>query len=317
MQSIFKKALITIAFLSLTFFLLPSCMVSSPSDPGLTLDDTNPPMSEDSESQTDHESIMVEIPPFTDTISTDDYTIEKIDGTYYLSFHEGKKATESQINSCTQADITFASFQELINALKNNELTYEQKIIMQASFSQNDNGIVLCNFDQIYEPVLPDNMAYNQISWEGNDFLSFSFPGGVVHFYDRETYTAHFEKNYLNYPSGSDVVIKNSYRENYDSLPCEWTEYTQYGNTYRIGRFDITTSDGVFHVFLDYILRYTGSFNHVTASDTIPYMVTVYGELDGQYVRIVLSSPDTAPTVEWLSSFGITPYADNSDHVAS
>ena len=127
----------------------------------------------------------------------------------------------------------------------------------------------------------------------------------------------YYENYHVNEPSGSDITNLTEYEENYDSHPCKWKKYSQNGNSYLIGRMDITTDKGVLHVSLDYLLRYSGGVPGVQTSDTIPYTVTIYGELDGRYVIFSFPYCNEAPTVEWLTSFGITPYVENKDTAKS
>ncbi|MBQ3507213.1 MAG: hypothetical protein IJA91_01580 [Clostridia bacterium] len=69
------------------------------------------------------------------------------------------------------------------------------------------------------------------------------------------------------------------------------------------------------HIVLTYVLQLNS--NLLPVSDTVPLDIHLFGEKNDIHFDYLIQGLTEAPTVEWLSSFSIAPYVDNSDHVVS
>ena len=245
--------------------------------------------------------------------STDAYTVSQVNGQYYLNFKDGYKASAEDIKGCEQANITFDSLADMKSKLQNGNLSGSDQIIMQAAFPKDENGILMCDLTKLYEPVLPDGVSYSRVSWSGGTEISFAFNGGTFLWGNESTYNARLQSEYVNAPSTTNYTVTSDQEGTYDGHPCRWIELTRTnGLSFRVACIEITVDGRSVYA----VLNFSADDDTDTASN-VPFTGTVMTEINGQYIIITIANPTTAPTVEWLSSFGITPYVDNSDHVVS
>ncbi len=325
--------LFKIVFLSLVFLLIFLVACSSSADTGTSTtnettqladdvdtaitDNTNETPDDTTTSATDTVDTSS---PETETLplpngsfSTDAYTVSQVSGQYYLNFKDGYKASAEDIKGCEQANITFDSLADMKSKLQNGTLSTSEQIIMQAAFPKDENGILMCDLANLYEPVLPDGVSYSKVSWSGGAELSFAFNGGTFLWAKESTYRARLQSEFVNAPNTTNYTITSDQEGTYDGHPCRWIELTRTnGLSFRIACIEITVDGHSVYA----VLNFSAADDTGTAPEA-PFTGTIMTELNGQYIIITIANPATAPTVEWLSSFGITPYVDNADHVTA
>lgn len=247
------------------------------------------------------------------SFSTDAYTVSQVSGQYYLNFKDGYKASAEDIKGCEQANITFDSLADMKSKLQNGNLSTSEQIIMQAAFPKDENGILMCDLTKLYEPILPDGVSYSKVSWSGGTAISFAFSGGTFLWAEESTYNARLQREYVHAPNTTNYTITSDQEGTYDGHPCRWIELTRTnGLSFRIACIEITVDGRAVYA----VLNFSAADDTGTAPEA-PFTGTIMTELNGQYIIITIANPTTAPTVEWLSSFGITPYVDNADHVTA
>ncbi len=298
-----------------------SLVFSSCGSPAPSVDttDTLSPATEESEAPT--ETAAPEVPAFDGTFATDAYAVTCVGDQFYLNFNESHKATSAEISACQEAGITFESLADFKDKLINGKLTASEQITMQAAFPKDENGILMCDLTQLYEPVLPDGTAsYSWVYWKGGAALSFAYGSHMVSLTTKDEYRNFFQTEYVNAPNTTNYTITADYEGIYDGQPCRWIELTRRnGKSFRVGCMDLPVGGRTVYVVLNFQApQETGTDSSEIAQQT-PFGGKIMTEIDGHYLVVFIVSPSTAPTVEWLTSFGVRPYVENSnaDHVTS
>ena len=267
--------------------------------------------------------------------STDAYTVSHINNSYYWNFAAGNTPIPGDDSYLAVSDtcLYFDSLAAMKEKILSNTLTQLEIATIKTAFPQDENGILMFNIQNLYQATAPTGYTFPQVLWEGDIYgglLGSQGPQNELldawgywrvlsaEQYDAK-YAAVFEKYIQDYETNESKSIISHEISQYEGLPCEIYDLQTSVAQLRVIWFDIPTGDGQepLHISLSYTTNYSGSSESVGVSDTIPYRGYIFGISDGQYYQITLHDFTTAPSVEWLSSFGITPYVEGGDHVAS
>lgn len=262
------------------------------------------------------------------SFSTPDYEVKVIDGKCYLNFTDGNEAETNSDSSnggnmSTIFDdfIRFDSLTEMKQKLVNNQLTDEQKNIIKAKFALSENGFEICNVQELIQPVVPADLSLASVYLYGDEY-SFSLientstpqMSAIVNFGSTSKWEQYYQKC-------MDVIERNQLDSHetgtFDGASCEIYIYTT--NTAQIKEVYLTLpateQNASTHIVLTYVLQLNS--NLLPVSDTVPLDIHLFGEKNDIHFDYLIQGLTEAPTVEWLSSFSIAPYVDNSDHVVS
>ena len=103
-------------------------------------------------------------------IKIDDYTLIKNENGCYLTFDDiSKYQNNSSSGSMLVGDITFGSIKEFKDTITKGLLTDWQKEIV-ATFSNNGANIQTCDFNNLYEPRLPQEGNVSAVYWKGDTY---------------------------------------------------------------------------------------------------------------------------------------------------
>jgi hypothetical protein len=260
------------------------------------------------------------------SFSTPDYDVTVIDGKCYLNFTDGNEAeTTAQGDLVFGGDHTyliFSSLAEMKQKLQENTLTATEINTVKAYFQRNETGFEICNVANLMTTVLPDGWCNTRVDLlgatyrigvdggESNPHLS-----GIM----RLSESSQWDKMYADELELIQTKTNiNHTTETFDGIPCEVYTYTTSTSTLKDVFLTIPGEDGKadINVLLIYVLD-TIYPDKLTVSETISTHLYMYGETYSTYYDYTLLGLTEAPTVEWLSSFSIAPYVDNSDHVVS
>lgn len=262
------------------------------------------------------------------SFSTPDYKVIVIDGKCYLNFTDGNEAetnsdftNDSNMSMIFDDFIRFDSLAEMKHKLVHNELTDEQRNIIKNSFTLSENGFEICNVQELIQPVVPADLSLGSVYLYGEEY-SFSLiestanpqMSAIINFGNISKWDQYYQEC-------MDVIEKNqldSHETNtFDGAPCEIFVYTT--NTAQIKEVYLTLpsteQNASTYIVLTYVLQLNSDL--LPVSDTIPLNIHLFGEKNGIHFDCLVQGLTEAPTVEWLSSFSIAPYVDNSDHVVS
>ena len=252
------------------------------------------------------------------SFSTDAYTVTQVSGQYYLNFLDGNDDHTGSNPSLSITTVSFPSVAAMKQAILTSSFTQTELQIIKNSFSKNEDGIIICDLNQLYEPVLPEGYTLAGVTWNGAEYElkikgNESSEGGYIQFKKPNAWDSvyQYEMDLL-----KKFKILQQESGTFDGASSETYVYTTSAAKLKDVYLTIPSENGSTptRVILHYCLEHSDP--EYSVSDTIPRRVEIYGEDNGQHFKVLLSSP-TAPTVEWLSSFGITPYVESGDHVAS
>ncbi len=245
------------------------------------------------------------------------YFITKDDGNYYLHFSDGNEPPEGY--SCQRADIEFATLAEMQDAFLNNKLSESQINVMKDAFPRDsENRILICDMNHLYQPILPSDLVQNGVILSGESYSfplinpnvdpasieSLNMPHGNFHYLTKDLYDRDFEYEYEKLFERDTIHLKSTTAgEDRNSTVYDYT--TNAGDLRQV-RYVLT--DGTKTLYIDEMYVLNMMTDALPTSDTIPHRIDVYGIDNGKYFSITLFGFTERPSVEWLSSFGLTEY---------
>ena len=276
---------------------------------------------EDTATQTEPEteaSVEAEI-----LCSNEKYTITNHPNGCRINFVDGNNSEEAA-DGAISGEIKFSTVAEMRSAFLNNTLTEQQINTIRQTFADDTTGIYLCNLNALYEPVLPDHVSPKYISLTGTNY-SF-YVGATEQYASADIYVASSNQynslySYAHEPHSAEYTsVTEQAEDQFGNTPCEIIEYvyTGSGATFR----DYLLSFSQDHVQTEIVISYrligpTPSLIEYRESETLPANIWIFQEVNDLRFVYHIRDLEIEPTVEWLTSFGVTPYVDNSDHVAS
>ena len=208
----------------------------------------------------------------------------------------------------TPATVDFSSVDDFVYSVTNGLLKDWQKEIMVNAFPRDDNGIMICDFNHIYEPVTPSECKLDGVGWAGLNY-SFSISvdndwSGIIHYYTEKQYKSVFTADYVEYFNNQNITItKVETMDNGKVL----THYKTRSGEFMQERYSLTDGEKTFIVDKTYRLSMNNTM--IPTSYTVPYNVTLYcTEGNVNYVVDLFDFSET-PTDSWLLNFGLSPYS--------
>ena len=228
-------------------------------------------------------------------------------GKYYIVFEEGIEGSTIGLETTT---VEFSSLKELKDTILNKTFDRAQLDKMNRVFPKDENGIMICNPNKLYEPVLPNKMKIREVHLSGLSYFfaieEIGVANGFFQYHTSEEYREVFKRDYEEYFFNPLMHITD--RRQVADRDAVITYY----NTSKAELKTIQYQIGGLYILEDYILSCTNA-GGLTVSDTVPNSVKIYGKKNGLCFVLSLHGFEERPTVEWLSSFGIREFTD--DHL--
>ena len=247
--------------------------------------------------------------------ANENYTISLAGENCYINFSAGNDVSPdegfSQIGS-----IDFPSLSEMKNSFLNNNLTSDQMLVIRSAFADETNGIRLCNLNALFTASLPSNVTADTVTLKGDTYyfnLSSETVTGSLTVATESAYQFNYNRDFKDIES---YEITKQESGVWNGSPCEIVEYTVPGNGDQYRDVYLTINESI-QIEISYCLKNSAATQSRPVSETLPWRVLIFGCDNGQHFYSYLRDFTTAPTVEWLSSFGITPYVESGDHVVS
>jgi len=198
-----------------------------------------------------------------------DYSLITVDGNHYLVFDNVLNHTYTYPPQ--EAWVMFDSITEWKDHVTKGTLSDYAKAIIVVAFEKNDIGFKICNFNNLFVPVLPEDVVSSTVRWWSESYS----------FYIEVDETAY---GYI-----------TCYTEEQYQLACDSSSNSHLYQT----QYTLQSGNKMFTV-------YEGS----NSNGEIEYMRMncIEGDL---YYSITLSNLTEKPSEEWLLSFGLTPYVEN------
>jgi len=251
----------------------------------------------------------------------DEYTITLVNDQCYINFADGNDLTpEDRYDNWPLGSFSFSSVQELKESFLSNQLTDEQKAIMRNAFAEDVYGIKLCNLTKLYVPTLPEDVSQKSVTVLGTNYY-FKLDSDLITGYFQILTLPDYEfQNNRDFRDYDDKNADITRQENgtFDGAGCEIVEYTySSGVSYRDIYLTLSNGDDVTEIEISYCVDNPNPQGTIAVSETMPWRVLIFGKNGDQHFNAYIEDFKAPPTVEWLTSFGITPYVENADQVMS
>ena len=242
-----------------------------------------------------------------EVLSNEQYAIREKDDVYYLDFHDNSYAKEAaSIDKNGSAiggyNIYFSSIAEMQDCIKNGKFSKEDLVGMQA-YEKADNGkVAVCNVNKLYDVVLPEGFSLKQISWKG---LSYMFQL----YYCNEYHGSLRIGNQIDYQN--EIAFSTPNFDNGSTLLLSSVDKDRNGE---ILEFITPTGTHMKYIRYSYVLNgmtVTAQEEYnLDESEETPSWIAYWGEGNGVYFTGILGGFTERPSYEWVTSFGLKPYAE-------
>ncbi len=230
---------------------------------------------------------------------------------------------------------TFESAKELQTRVYGGDLSKDEAFgLQQSSGVGKDLTLEIFAPDSLYEPVLPSDAKLHHIDWHGGKayWCDFIIPAvsltesASLAVLQQNSFLSDLQKGYFVYDRDSlenEKTVHRLVREDGQEILSLQREVPSLGRTvyeYRtILRYSIQEASRTLYITEEYegdvakLLYFSYG-----RTKTAPERVTLWGEgvdeyLRKYYYRVIIKEDFTSrPSVEWLSSFGLTPYVEDS-----
>ncbi len=210
------------------------------------------------------------------------------------------------------ARVYFKNMKEFKDSVVNGKLTVAQKEIM-ANFTKDSEGrILVCDFDNLYCPTLPENQI-NSVGWAGRTYaFSLSIDeniSGTIQYLTKSIYESWYLDDYQNYLKSDTIHITKTEMINGDQKAIYY--YTSEGKFVKV-QYSFHKNGKEYCIDKSYTLSMKNKSFKFTPN--VPVKVKIYC-IDGDlhYITTLFGFTED-PTDAWLLQFGLTKYVEN-DHV--
>ena len=172
-----------------------------------------------------------------------------------------------------------------------------------------NNGLLeICDVDSLCDVRTPEGITLRNILWWGNGYeftLESQNTGDCyVDCEYEEDFNSFFQEYYVNNPySGNGYDFREE--KSYDPEGTQIFYKTNAGE-FKVVKYEIREENRTLYVAEMY--RLTFHSDGLETSTTVPSRIYMFTEENGFFVTVSIYDPTERPSVEWLSSFGVTPY---------
>ncbi len=246
---------------------------------------------------------------------TSEYKLINKDGKCYLVFDDASVYTVDFFDgTIVKSTLSYKSMEQFKNTVVGGELNEGHKNFIAVFFPKDENGHMVCDFNNLYIPTLPiGDTSCSGIEWLGEEY-SYVFKIGDIcgnaKFLPESLYESEYSSRYLSALAADYIIITSN--EMIDSGKYEI--YYQSGSfKYKRIRYSLSSGKKSFIIDKTYLLEVSDDDRWKTyeANPDVPKDIYMYCKEEGNYYIISLTSLQEDPTDEWLLSFGITPYIDS------
>lgn len=234
------------------------------------------------------------------------YRIMEEDENMILQFYGADKnnSASSNLQGSTFLKLpTFENIADMKNRITTGNIKAEELAGLR-SFANKQGQIKICDLNSLKNAEFPEDVVLSHICWRGAEY-SFEFSSkwgvGYIECITRESY----EKT--EFPSHTEVTLADGAAILSEELLPERnataTYYEYGGNRYTKILYTINAGDRTIHI--------KESYDGWASSASVPHNISFCGEAAGAYYSgWILVNSTERPSVEWLSSFGLTPYVE-------
>ncbi len=236
------------------------------------------------------------------------YDIIEVDGKHYISFNTyllGERAI-SDIGRYSSVSLPFTSIAQMKKKFESGAFDDYELCALQLKCMANCGTVEICDLDNLYDVRMPEDVTLRQVNWEGDSY-TFSLDSQLTEscFVSCKTakdYDYLYKTEYKLAPS-TDNGYDFQETKSYDPEGIQIFYKTDRAE-FKLIKYEICQEDRTIYVAEEYRLASVIG----GTSQTVPYLIHMFTEEDGAFVYVRISDPTERPSVEWLSSFGVTPY---------
>ena len=244
-------------------------------------------------------------------IKVDDYTLLKNENGCYLTFDDISLYKNSSSGGIMVADVEFSSIKEFKDTVTKGLLMAEDKEIV-ANFSKSGDSIQTCDFNNLYEPILPQGSQTTEVLWGGNHYSFRTKIDSVYYGYftvcTEEYYISRYESQYENTLNRDNITIIKTEKTDVKDV----IQYQTSMSTITLERFTLQSGNKTIIVDKKFIVKGDPSLN---PSDTVPSNIRMFCKEGNQYYIMNIDTVYEDPTDEWLLQFGLKRYIENDHEV--
>ena len=244
-------------------------------------------------------------------------TLVNKNGQYYIQLDDNAGNNASYDSSKIIQYIYFSSMDEFYSRVTELDFSEEEIDIMH-SFSRDDNGIKVCDMDNLYQLVLPNDASVENIAWSGNEYVTLWNSPSVT---QGMAFMLNTEGRFQNEMA---AALPDDYFEQENIEVLDYAEVQNTGYTTKKWTYNHMTVDGKFKkrievyetdaidLYRKIIIRYTiekpDANSDIVCSDTIPFDVSVFTKRENKYCWNLMTKIEDPLDIDWLMSFDIEPY---------
>lgn len=184
------------------------------------------------------------------------------------------------------------------------------KKVVATAFEKDNIGVLICDFNKLWEPYVPNDCMIDGVSWAGESYSFFvattSDAFGFIHSYPSEQYQEIFQNDYENFFNNTLITVTERIEMDENKVATKYS--TSAGQLMRI-RYTKNVDGKMFIVDEKYRLQMND--DSIAASGTVPSNITLYCVENEAYYVIDLFGFTEYPSEEWLFGFGMKAFVSD------
>ena len=229
------------------------------------------------------------------------------DADWFASLSFGAFPDEPEPSGNVQVNLDFTSIKEMYDTVTQEKLADWQKRHIAEVFPKDETGkTLMCDFDNLYEPALPENWTTNGASWYG-PYYAFQIASGdkfgFVTWLPESLYRETFQRDYTDFFDNERITVTKTENEGGKEKTFY---YTGNGGSMQ-ERYVLYEGKRTITVDKCYFLSVGSEL--VPDSEDVPVSVTLYCE-EGEelFYTVMLYNFGSAPDDQLLKQFSMTPF---------
>jgi len=241
-------------------------------------------------------------------VSNDVYTIVEQDGQIVMKV-ENKSVislTEDMREYKPPTYRTPGAMRTAIRECKFTQSDYEAISYMALCYG---GSIPLFNLDTLSEPVLPDNMEYSSVTWDGERYY-FHFnmdaafdkdvTSGTVYVINKNIFDRELKKQITNYFDNDNLTLDKTEED----AKRGGTIYYYHTSSHSMKLHILTLTQGTKTLYIRE--KYYSTYS------STPDQIYILGKDGDNYFSVLAYNFKGRPAQEWYLSFGLVPYVENT-----
>ena len=259
--------------------------------------------------------------PISGSYTTDKYTVEEIEGKYYLNFTDGNDVPDhggSENDLAVVDRISFSSLQEMRDKFLKGNFSEKEILQLKKQLPLTERGFEIFDMSNLHDVVLPEGWSVLNVALQEDGSLNFTIQNpstynidagdtegehGTVSFFQEKQYNAYYEFYFTSHIERiKDCLIEDE--TTFYGIPCQVYEHTPSTSRVRVVVFEIEEDDKKVEFMLTYYLK---GKETPSISSAIPNTVRIFAEINGVKVFAFLTGMENTLNMDFLNSFDIKP----------